>query len=67
VRVGAESKYKTTIFNFPQLLGDEQLRGRLQEAPDVAALNAAVAAWLVQQWPQQRAALLDGRANALAR
>ena len=63
----AEPKGKPENFNFPQLLGDEQLRGRLQGAPDAAALKAVVADWLQQQWPRQEAALLAGRAAALAR
>ena len=67
VPVPAEYKNNSAIFNFPQLLGDEQLRDRLQGAPDVAALQAALTDWLQQQWPQQEAALLAGRAAALAR
>ena len=63
----AESKNHPTIFNLPQLLGDKELRGLLQGAPDVAELMAAVADWLQQQWPQQEARLLAGRATALAR
>jgi hypothetical protein len=56
----AESKCSPAIFNFPQLLDDDQLRGLLQGAQSIAALKAAVAAWLLQQWPQQEAALLAG-------
>ena len=63
----AEPTHNPSIFNFPQLLGDEQLRGRLLGAPDVPALKAAVAYWLQQQWPRQDAALVAGRAAALAR
>jgi hypothetical protein len=63
----AESKNYPPIFNLPQLLGDQQLRGLLQGAPDVVALVAAVADWLQQQWPQQEARLLAGRVAALAR
>jgi hypothetical protein len=65
--VCAEHKKTPTSFNFPQLLSDEQLRGRLQGVPDIAALKAAVADWLQQQWPQQEAGLLAARATALAR
>jgi hypothetical protein len=67
VPVCAEQKQRKAIFNFPQLLGDERLRARLQEAPGVVALKAAVADWLLQQWPQQETALLAGRAAAVAR
>ena len=63
----AESENNPPIFNFPQLLGDEQLRGHLQGASDAPALKAAVADWLQQEWPQQGAALLAGRAAAPAR
>ena len=63
----AEPKGKPQIYNFPQLLGDQQLRGRLQWAPDIPALKAAVTDWLRQQWPQQENTLLDGRAAVLAR
>ena len=54
-------------FNFPQLLGDELLRGRLQGAADAADLKAVAAEWLQQQWPLQGAALLAGRDTALSR
>ena len=67
VHLLAESKHHPKTFNFPQLLGDEQLRGRLQGAPDAAALKSTAAAWLQQEWPQQQAALLAGRPAALAR
>ena len=63
----AESENHPPIFNFPQLLDDDQLRGRRQGAPDVAALTAAVADWLQQQWARQGPALPAGRADALAR
>ena len=63
----AEDKRHPVIFNFPQLLGDEQLRERLHGAADIAALKAVVADWLQQQWPLQGAALLAGRQEALAR
>ena len=67
VPVCVDSKHRPELFNFPQLPGDEQLRGRLQGAPGVAALKAVVVDRLQQEWPQQEAGLLAGRAAALAR
>ena len=67
VPVCVDSKHRPELFNFPQLLGDEQLRGRLQGAPGIAALKAVVVDWLQQEWPQQEAGLLAGRTTALAR
>ena len=56
-----------TNVNFPQLLEDGELEQQLRGLPDVPALQAFMATWLSQQWPQLEADMLAGRAAALDR
>ena len=53
--------------NFPQLLDDSGLEQQLRGLVDVPALQAFLATWLVQRWPQLEEAMLAGRAAALDR
>ena len=63
----AEVSKTGSNINFPQLLEDGRLEQQLRGLSDVPALQAFVATWLAQQWPQLEAAMLAGRAAALDR
>ena len=54
-----------TSLNFPQLRDDRELMAALCSAPDVTQLQTAVTSWMCLNWPQQGAALVAGRAEAL--
>lgn len=56
-----------TNVNFSQLLEDGGLEQQLRGLADVPAMQAFVATWLAQQWPQLEAAMMAGRAAALDR